>query len=63
MTGRFGTNFLESEAILAAQEEDDNEIDRVLAQMTENELITLDNACHKLSGRIRLWLQSGGLEL
>lgn len=63
MPGKWGTNFLETEAILSAQEKDDNGMDASLSQMTEQELIVLDNACHKLSSRIRLWLQSGGVEL
>lgn len=61
--GRFDTNYLESEAILAAQEGDENEVDRILSRMTEMELRTLRRASYLLAMRCEIWEKSGGMPL
>lgn len=57
------TNFLESNAILAAQQGDKNEVDRILAQMTYTELQSLKDASYFLGRKCEIWMQSGGVEL
>lgn len=42
---KYGTPFVESEAILAAQENDLAEVDRLVAGMLPNELRALYEAC------------------
>lgn len=46
---KYGTNYLETEALLAAQEGDQEELDRLLAQMLPGELTNLSNAAENLS--------------
>lgn len=60
---RYGTQFMESEAILAAGADDWTEVDKVLSRMTEKELLQLENACLDLARRALEWVSSGGAEL
>lgn len=58
---KYGTQFMESEAILAAQSEDWNEVDKILSRMTERELDDLVGACIELGRRASRWRHVGGL--
>ncbi len=46
--GQYGTNYLESEAILAAQEGDEEEVRKILKKMLPNELRKLGKASNQL---------------
>jgi len=58
---RYGTPFVETEALLASVEGDEGDEDylqEVLAQMTEQQRIALRQACNHLSARIRQFIPS-----
>lgn len=63
VAGRYGTNFMESEVILAAQADDWNEVDRVMSQMTETELLKFKDAALDAAHRALQWVQAGGAQL
>lgn len=50
---KYGTNFLETEAILAAQEGDEETLKRILDEMLPGELRSLATAADFLSGEAR----------
>lgn len=62
-SGRYGTNFLETEALLAMQSDDRAHAERQLAQMTDVELRTFLHALRKLSRLAEFWADAGGVEL
>lgn len=60
--GRYGTNFMESEALLAACAGDHNHADRMLSQMTDTELESLRRGSQWLYMQIQLWQRGGGID-
>lgn len=56
-TGKYGTNFMESEVILAAGEADEETVDDTLRDMGNGELKRLADAADFVSGRIDEILQ------
>lgn len=57
------TQFLESNALLHMQEGETAAAERVLAQLTENELVKLQGACLDLARACGKWIESGGVDL
>lgn len=60
---KYDTQFMETEAILAAQQEDWVEVDRILSRMTDRELDELSHASIMLARRIAEWTKAGGVQL
>lgn len=56
---KYGQQFLESNAILAAQEEDEVELDKILSQMTDGEMARLASGCDVLIRALRRWRGAG----
>jgi hypothetical protein len=52
MSGKYGTNFQETELVLAATEADWAEVESVLSQMLPGERIRFANAVDELTSRI-----------
>lgn len=50
---RYGTPFIETEALLAASEGDDEELERLLGLMSETTRRELRASCQHLAARIR----------
>jgi hypothetical protein len=59
----YGTQYTETEALLATQVGDESEAQRVLSEMTTAELQSLADACQKLRSMALEWLACGGVQL
>lgn len=59
----YGTNFTETEALLAVQSGDETHAQRLLSDMTTFELQGLADACQKLRSMTLEWLAAGGVQL
>lgn len=62
MSGKYGTNFTESELILAACEGDKGEVDRLLSKMLDGELEGLRRGAQYLFMQVQIWQQAGGMD-
>lgn len=59
----YGTQFTETEALLATQVGDETEAQRILSQMTNTELQSLAETCKRLRSMALEWLACGGVQL